>query len=174
MSGARHLPAALRSVPLPSPRPPLSLAPWPVLTPRPAHTFLTAPPGASNFNEQRVRKAAKFLEGRGTCLSSNQVQYSLIYRAPERNGVMEACRWAGRPGRFRAAAAGSSWGRLCLLVWVKGARRLCRQPGPEPTGTAAPWRRENGVTLVAYSPLCQGLLTGARQGVLMLCTAKQG
>lgn len=40
-----------------------------------------------------------------------QVQYSLLYRKPETNGVMEAC-------------------------------------------------KEAGVTLVAYSPLCQGLLTG--------------
>jgi len=42
---------------------------------------------------------------------SLQVQYSLLYRAPETNGVLEAC-------------------------------------------------RENGTTLVAYSPLAQGLLTG--------------
>jgi hypothetical protein len=41
-----------------------------------------------------------------------QVQYNLLYRTPETNGVLEAC-------------------------------------------------KENGVTLVAYSPLCQGLLTGA-------------
>ncbi|EFN59001.1 hypothetical protein CHLNCDRAFT_29451 [Chlorella variabilis] len=67
--------------------------------------------GASNFNEQRTRKAAAVLAARGTCLSSNQVQYSLLYRKPEANGVMEAC-------------------------------------------------RETGTTLVAYSPLCQGLLTG--------------
>lgn len=46
-------------------------------------------------------------------LASNQVQYSLTYRAPERNGVMAAC-------------------------------------------------RELGVTLIAYSPMAQGLLTGAR------------
>lgn len=50
-------------------------------------------------------------QARGTCLSSNQVQYSLLYRTPESNGVLEAC-------------------------------------------------REAGATLVAYSPLCQGLLTG--------------
>lgn len=67
--------------------------------------------GASNFNAQRVQKAAKFFEGRGTCLASNQVQYSLLYRTPERNGVMEAC-------------------------------------------------AEAGTTLVAYSPICQGLLSG--------------
>lgn len=67
--------------------------------------------GSSNFNADRVRKAAAFFKARGTCLSSNQVQYSLLYRAPESNGVLEAC-------------------------------------------------RESGTTLVAYSPLCQGLLTG--------------
>jgi aryl-alcohol dehydrogenase-like predicted oxidoreductase len=66
--------------------------------------------GVSNFNEKRVRDAAKFFEHGGACLSSNQVQYSLLYREPERNGVLEAC-------------------------------------------------RENGVSLVAYSPLCQGMLT---------------
>ncbi len=48
------------------------------------------------------------------CLPPPQVQYSLLYRAPETNGVLEAC-------------------------------------------------RESGTTLVAYSPLCQGLLTGEVQ-----------
>ena len=67
--------------------------------------------GVSNFNPTRVRNAAKFFESRGTCLASNQVQYSLLYREPERTGVMEAC-------------------------------------------------KENGTTLVAYSPICQGLLSG--------------
>ncbi|KAL4437084.1 hypothetical protein ABPG75_004223 [Micractinium tetrahymenae] len=67
--------------------------------------------GASNFNAERTRKAAKLLKSRGTTFSSNQVQYSLLYRAPETNGVLEAC-------------------------------------------------REKNVMLVAYSPLCQGLLTG--------------
>ena len=67
--------------------------------------------GVSNFNSRRVHEAAKFFERRGACLSSNQVQYSLLYREPERNGVLEAC-------------------------------------------------REHGVSLVAYSPLCQGMLTG--------------
>eukprot|EP00775_Hariotina_reticulata_P010106 gene10106-10262_t len=72
---------------------------------------LTQAVGVSNFNEQRLKRAAARLAQRGTCLSSNQVQYSLLYRRPERNGVFEAC-------------------------------------------------KEAGATLVAYSPLCQGLLTG--------------
>ncbi|GIL75335.1 hypothetical protein Vretimale_8016 [Volvox reticuliferus] len=67
--------------------------------------------GVSNFSAQRVKKAVNLLAARGVPLASNQVQYSLLYRTPETNGVLEAC-------------------------------------------------REAGVTLVAYSPLCQGLLTG--------------
>ncbi len=45
-------------------------------------------------------------------LASNQIQYSLLYRVPESNGVIEAC-------------------------------------------------NEAGATVIAYSPLAQGLLTGA-------------
>lgn len=67
--------------------------------------------GVSNFREDRLRAAHRTLSERGIPLASNQVQYSLLYRAPEQNGVLEAC-------------------------------------------------NELGVTLVAYSPLCQGLLTG--------------
>jgi len=72
---------------------------------------LTQAVGVSNFNSNRVKKASKYFESSGLCLASNQVQYSLLYREPERNGVLESC-------------------------------------------------QENGVTLVAYSPLCQGLLSG--------------
>jgi len=67
--------------------------------------------GVSNFNAQRVRGAQARLSSRGLQLASNQVQYSLVYRNPERTGVVEAC-------------------------------------------------REAGTTIVAYSPLGQGLLTG--------------
>jgi aryl-alcohol dehydrogenase-like predicted oxidoreductase len=67
--------------------------------------------GVSNFNAQRVKATSLRLQQAGIPLASNQVQYSLLYRTPERNGVLEAC-------------------------------------------------REQGTTLVAYSPLCQGLLTG--------------
>ena len=51
------------------------------------------------------------MQAEGQKLASNQVQYSLLYRVPETNGVVDAL-------------------------------------------------RETGSTLIAYSPLCQGLLTG--------------
>ncbi|KAL3146920.1 hypothetical protein ABBQ38_014891 [Trebouxia sp. C0009 RCD-2024] len=72
---------------------------------------LTQAVGVSNFKLERVKTAQQILKDRGTSLASNQVQYSLLYRAPETNGVKQAC-------------------------------------------------EEGGTTLIAYSPLAQGLLTG--------------
>ncbi|KAG9132202.1 hypothetical protein Leryth_017063 [Lithospermum erythrorhizon] len=61
--------------------------------------------------EKRLRAAYEKLKKRGIPLASNQVNYSLIYRYPEENGVKAAC-------------------------------------------------DELGVTLIAYSPIAQGALTG--------------
>lgn len=67
--------------------------------------------GVSNYSAEQMRQAHELLAMRGVPLAVNQVQYSLLSRSIERNGVMEE------------------------------ARRL-------------------GVTILAYSPLAQGLLTG--------------
>lgn len=63
-----------------------------------------------------------YAQDRGTSLASNQVQYSLLYRAPETNGVKQAC-------------------------------------------------EEGGTTLIAYSPLAQGLLTGQTLQHAFVCEA---
>ncbi|MCU0523653.1 MAG: aldo/keto reductase [Elainella sp. Prado103] len=67
--------------------------------------------GVSNYSAAQMRHAHQLLADRGIPLAVNQVQYSLLARQIERNGV--------------AAAA-----------------------------------QELGITLLAYSPLAQGLLTG--------------
>ncbi|RLN33870.1 putative oxidoreductase [Panicum miliaceum] len=67
--------------------------------------------GVSNYSEKRLRDAYARLKKRGIPLASNQVNYSLIYRNPEENGVKAAC-------------------------------------------------DELGITLIAYSPIAQGALTG--------------
>ena len=67
--------------------------------------------GVSNFSAPQMRLAARRLETHGLKLASNQVEYSLLKRTPETNGVLAAC-------------------------------------------------QELGATLIAYSPLAQGLLTG--------------
>ncbi len=65
----------------------------------------------SNYNVEQMRKAHAVLARRGVPLASNQVEYSLLERKPERTGLVQAC-------------------------------------------------QELGVTLIAYSPLRKGLLTG--------------
>ncbi|CAN0863320.1 Uncharacterized oxidoreductase At1g06690, chloroplastic [Linum grandiflorum] len=67
--------------------------------------------GVSNYSEKRLRAAYEKLKQRGIPLAANQVNYSLIYRKPEENGVKAAC-------------------------------------------------DELGVTVIAYSPIAQGALTG--------------
>ncbi|KAI7735736.1 hypothetical protein M8C21_015393 [Ambrosia artemisiifolia] len=67
--------------------------------------------GVSNYSEKRLREAYKQLQKRGIPLASNQVNYSLIYRIPEENGVKATC-------------------------------------------------DELGISLIAYSPIAQGVLTG--------------
>ncbi|KAB2600691.1 oxidoreductase [Pyrus ussuriensis x Pyrus communis] len=47
--------------------------------------------GVSNYSEKRLREAHTKLQKRGIPLASNQVNYSLIYRAPEENGVKSTC-----------------------------------------------------------------------------------
>jgi len=48
--------------------------------------------GISNCNVARMRKAAGVLARYGIPLAANQVQYSVLHRAPETNGVLDACR----------------------------------------------------------------------------------
>ncbi len=67
--------------------------------------------GVSNYNAEQTRRAHDALARRGVPLASNQVDYSLLQRKPETNGLLALC-------------------------------------------------KQLNVTLIAYSPLAQGLLTG--------------
>jgi aryl-alcohol dehydrogenase-like predicted oxidoreductase len=67
--------------------------------------------GVSNYGADQMQRAHDRLASHGVPLASNQVEYSLLQRAPETNGVLEAS-------------------------------------------------RDLGVTLIAHSPIAQGLLTG--------------
>ncbi len=67
--------------------------------------------GVSNYSAEQMRDAHAALAKRGIPLASNQVEYSLLHRKPEIDGVLDVC-------------------------------------------------RELGITLIAYTPLAGGLLTG--------------
>jgi aryl-alcohol dehydrogenase-like predicted oxidoreductase len=47
--------------------------------------------GVSNYNAEQMRTAHAELARRGQLLASNQVQYSLLHRGPETDGVVDAC-----------------------------------------------------------------------------------
>lgn len=48
--------------------------------------------GVSNYTGKMMHRAHARLATHGVPLASNQVQYSLLHRAPETNGVLDACR----------------------------------------------------------------------------------
>jgi aryl-alcohol dehydrogenase-like predicted oxidoreductase len=51
--------------------------------------------GVSNYSAEQMRIAHAALAERGIPLASNQVRYSLLYRQPETDGVLDACRELG-------------------------------------------------------------------------------
>ncbi len=93
------------------PLPPVSVETWADGLADAVHGKLARAVGVSNYSVDQMRKAHAVLARRGVPLASNQVEYSLIERKPERTGLLQAC-------------------------------------------------QELGVTLIAYSPLGKGLLTG--------------
>ena len=51
--------------------------------------------GVSNYSADQMRQAHAALADRGVPLAANQVEYSLLHRQPETNGVLDACRELG-------------------------------------------------------------------------------
>jgi len=51
--------------------------------------------GVSNFSSAQMLEAHAALASHGISLASNQVQYSLLHRTPEVDGVLDACRELG-------------------------------------------------------------------------------
>ncbi len=93
------------------PLPPVKIETWMEAMLEAHREGLIAAVGISNYNLERMQRAHDTLARHGVPLASNQVEYSLINRKIEKNGVLRAC-------------------------------------------------HEQGVTLIAYSPLGLGLLTG--------------
>jgi aryl-alcohol dehydrogenase-like predicted oxidoreductase len=91
--------------------PPRAVETWAAALADAVEAGLTRAVGVSNFDVDQMRRAHDALARRGIPLASNQVEYSLLHRTPEQNGLLAAC-------------------------------------------------RDLNVTLIAYSPLGKGLLTG--------------
>ena len=111
--------------------------------------------GVSNYSADQMRLAHAVLADRGIPLASNQVEYSLLHRQPETDGVLDACRELGvtlianQPlangaltGKFVAGARPTGLPPLHAPLPGQGARgrhtgrrtapRDRRRPRPEP------------------------------------------
>ena len=55
------------------------------------HAGLTRAVGVSNFNTEKTRLANETLQAAGVPLASNQVEYSLLDRRIEKNGLLDYC-----------------------------------------------------------------------------------
>ena len=93
------------------PTPPLSIESMAEAMADAVEAGITRAVGVCNYDEEQMRLTHRVLTKRGVPLASNQVNYSLLSRNVEKNGLLKAC-------------------------------------------------MELGVTLIAYSPIAKGVLTG--------------
>ena len=83
--------------------------------------------GVSNYSAGQMRTAHAALEKRGIPLASNQVEYSLLHRQPEINGVLEACRELGATLiAYQPLASGALTGKYAPGTKPKGLRKYVR------------------------------------------------
>jgi aryl-alcohol dehydrogenase-like predicted oxidoreductase len=83
--------------------------------------------GVSNYNARQMRAAHTALAREGIPLASNQVEYSLLNRKPEANGVLDACRELGTTLiAYSPIAKGALSGKYSAQNRPRGARRVMR------------------------------------------------
>ena len=81
--------------------------------------------GVSNYSTEQMRIAHATLAERGVPLASNQVQYSLLHRKPETNGVLDACRDLGVTLiAYQPLASGALTGKYLSGPRPTGLRRF--------------------------------------------------
>jgi aryl-alcohol dehydrogenase-like predicted oxidoreductase len=95
--------------------------------------------GVSNYSAEQMRIAHAALAERGIPLASNQVEYSLLHREPEVNGVLDTCRELGVTLiAYQPLASGALTGKYTAGVKPTGLRRFMRAFRSEGLEAAAP------------------------------------
>lgn len=84
--------------------------------------------GVSNYSAQQMRLAHAELAKRGIPLASNQVEYSLLHRRPEVDGVLDACRELGVILiAYSPLAMGALTGKYTATTKARGLRRFLKR-----------------------------------------------
>jgi aryl-alcohol dehydrogenase-like predicted oxidoreductase len=74
------------------PLPPVKIEAWMEAMAEAVESGLALAAGVSNFSPQQMRQAHAALAKHKIALACNQVDYSLLNRAPERSGLLQLCR----------------------------------------------------------------------------------
>lgn len=77
------------------PFPPVPVETWASALADVVEEGLTKAVGVSNYNAEQMQRAQKVLAKRGVLLASNQVEFSLINRKIEKNGLLKLCQETG-------------------------------------------------------------------------------
>jgi len=81
--------------------------------------------GVSNYSAEQMRQAHAVLAERGVPLASNQVEYSLLHRQPETNGLLDAARELGITLiAYQPLAGGALTGKYGAGQRPRGLRRF--------------------------------------------------
>lgn len=81
--------------------------------------------GVSNYSAEQMQIAHAALARHGIPLASNQVEYSLLHRQPEVNGVLDACRELGVTLiAYQPLASGALTGKYLTEARPTGFRRF--------------------------------------------------
>ena len=118
--------------------------------------------GVSNYSAEQLSAAHRALDRRGIPLASQQVEYSLLHREPETDGVLAVCRdlgitliaymplaSGGLTGKYSAENRPAGWRRYSPMFRGKGLARLeavnpvlrdvAARHGREPAQVALRW-----------------------------------
>jgi aryl-alcohol dehydrogenase-like predicted oxidoreductase len=74
------------------PLPPIKIEAWMEAMAEAVESGLALAAGVSNFSPDQMRQAHAVLDKHKIALACNQVDYSLLNRAPERSGLLQLCR----------------------------------------------------------------------------------
>lgn len=99
----RALRASLRRLGLPRvdlyqihwPFPPMPIRMWSAALAEALSLGLTRAVGVSNYDRRQAQECHRVLTSQGHPLASNQIEFSLLERAPQRSGLLETCQDLG-------------------------------------------------------------------------------
>lgn len=85
--------------------------------------------GVSNYSAKETRSMAAALENRGMRLATNQIEFSLLRRAPESNGLLSACQELGvLPLAYSPLGQGRLTGKYNVANPPPGKRGFSNHP----------------------------------------------